>query len=50
MHATPSPDANFRGKCPLSEPPIRELSGLSAIPGNVWQAQKVVPAVINLDK
>ena len=50
MHATSSVDTNFRGKCPLAEPPIRELSGLSAAPENVWNAQNVVPAVINLDK
>lgn len=31
MHATSSFDTNFRGKCPLSEPPIRELSGLSVL-------------------
>lgn len=50
MHATSSIDTNFRGKCPLSEPPIRELSGLSAVPGNVWHAQNGMPVVINLDK
>lgn len=50
MHATSSVGTNFRGKCPLSEPPIRELSGLSVGPANVWHSQKAMPTVINLDK